>query len=94
MNRNLVRVRGVGHDLLNAAELRLLEEMGGRVHVEGHHLGAYRGDRSLVFIEIGLPEQAIGIGGMRIQLAPLDKASNQALILRPINRRRAARNSS
>ena len=51
--RDLDRVRRVGHDLLNTAELRLLEDMGGRVDVEWHHLGPCRADRSPVFRKIG-----------------------------------------
>ena len=51
--RDLLRVRGVGHNLLNAAELRLLEDVGGGVEVEGHHLGAGGGDLGPVLLKLG-----------------------------------------
>ena len=52
--RDLMRVGGVSHDLLNAPELGFLEYMGGRIEVEGHQLSARAGNLGLVLPELWL----------------------------------------
>ena len=50
--RDLMRVHGVRHNLLNAAELRLFEDMGGRIEIEGHHLRTRGRDFRPVLLQI------------------------------------------
>ena len=50
--RDLSGIVGVGHDPLNAAEPDLLEHVGGRVEVKGHHLAAGNGDRGPPLLEL------------------------------------------